>query len=102
LFFIEAPLKFEGKFFLYAKRTNDPNGPDWYVSDVDKALRTFAEEDTYESGLIDNDTFNIAHKDRTRFTIWGSKSLYDKFESKDFEKGDWTPAFFGMKVFWRD
>ena len=102
LFLLEASLRFEGKFYIYTKPTNDPHHPTPDLSDANQILKTIAGENMYESGEVDNDSFNIAHRDTTRYTVWGPKSLYDKFESRDFTKGNWIPAYFGMKVFWRD
>jgi hypothetical protein len=41
-------------------------------------------------------------KNIRRITVSGPKSLYNKFESREFKNGDWTPAPIEMKVFWRD
>jgi hypothetical protein len=102
LFFMPPSMRFEGEFYIYGKRTNDPSSPDWVHSDINKVLKSVADEGTYESARTLNDTFDFTHKDQIRITVSGPKSLYDKFESKDFKKGDWTPSIIEMKVFWRD
>ncbi len=102
LFFYPPSLRYEGEFYIYARRTNDPDSPIWALSDIDKILKSMADGKTFEAGNDLNDTFNIAHKDWTRVTVKSPKSLYDKFESKDFKKADWVPAEIELKVFWRD
>jgi hypothetical protein len=102
LFFLPPSMRFEGEFYIYGNRTNDPNSPDWVHADINKVLKSLADEKTYTSARILNDTFDIAHKDQTRIQVSGPKSLYDKFESKDFKKGDWIPTIIDLKVFWRD
>ena len=95
-------MRFEGKFYIYGKRTNDPGSPDWVHSDINKVLKSLEDENTFESARTLNDTFDITHPDQTRITVSGPKSLYDKFESKEFKKDDWIPTEIEMKVFWRD
>jgi hypothetical protein len=102
LFFFKPSIGFEGQFYIYANRSKDPDSPLWVLSDVNKVLKTFAADGTYESGHVLNDSFDLNHPEKTRISVHGPKSLYDKFESKDFQKGDWIPAIIEIKVFWRD
>jgi hypothetical protein len=102
LFFFPPSLKYEGEFYIYARRTNDPDSPMWALSDIEKILKSMADDKTFKASNVLNDTFNIAHRDLTRITVEGPKSLYDKFENREFKKADWIPTEIELKVFWRD
>jgi hypothetical protein len=102
LFFFEPSLRFEGKFYVYASRTNDPDSPMWAMTDVNKVLKKLADDGTYESAEGLNDTFNLTHIEKTRISVEGPKSLYDKFSSKKFVKSEWMPSPIEMTVIWRD
>jgi hypothetical protein len=102
LFFLEPDDRFEGKFTLTGNRTNDPADPFFVLSNINQELLTMAGKDSFECGLIQNDSLNERSRDKVKITIKCSKSLYEKYKNERYKKSEWTPLSLDIKLFWKE
>jgi hypothetical protein len=102
LFFNEPSLKYEGRFTVISHRNADPSSPVFKLRDLNNELQDFAPAYSFKAEEVMNDSFNIKSITEVRFRVSCGKSLYEKFKSKAFVKGDWEPPVIEMKLFWKD
>jgi hypothetical protein len=102
LFYNEASTAYGGKFVVISERKSDVTDPMFALKDFTNELKDLAPANSFHAAKVMNDSFEIANPGKVRFTVECSKSLYDKYKSKRFIKGNWEPSPFEMKTFWRD
>jgi hypothetical protein len=102
LFFFEPDLRFKGKFDIICNRTSDPNSPFAVENAINEELKVLESKDKFQVQRVVNDSFNVSHADRVKLNVYSSKALYDQYQTKSGQKGDWQPTPILMTLFWRD
>jgi hypothetical protein len=102
LFFFEPSRNFEGSFDIIASRSPDPSSPIFVLRDVSKELGMITARANFQAGHDEKDSFNIAHRDKVKIEVHGSRTLYDQYNFEGREKGPWRPQPIDIRLFWRD
>ncbi|HET6256740.1 MAG TPA: hypothetical protein VFE32_21895 [Puia sp.] len=102
LFFFEPDMRYEGGFEIISGRTSDPSSPLFVARDINKELEALAPKGSYQVQEVENDSFNISHRDRVKIQVHCSKALYERYEATGREKGPWRPMPIEITLFWRD
>lgn len=102
LFFFEPSLRYEGQFTIITNRTDDPGSPVDALENLNKELSKLAPAKNFQAILETKDSFNISSTKKVKIKVECSRSLYDKYNNKKNEKGEWQPSPIEIKTFWKD
>jgi hypothetical protein len=98
----EPDNRFEGMFTIIANTTPDPADPYFVLSDINKELLNITTKDSFECGLIENDNLIKTKSNKVKITVKCAKNLYDKYNNKRHQKGEWVKSPIEIKLFWKD